>query len=305
MTETSGVLVVGSANQDIVVGVDRLPLLGETILGSGVAYLPGGKGLNQACASAMTGTPTHFVGAVGDDEAGAHLLAAMMARGVDVSLTPLLEGIPSGTAHILVSRDGGNQIVVVPSANSEVAVESVRDAFAALPAANVLVLQGEIPFNVCLAAAELMEARGGRVVFNLAPAAQVPAELLSLADPLVVNEFEAGIVLGRPAPTSVREGAQAAEDLLDHCRSVIVTLGGDGSAIAYPGGAAVIEATKVDEVVDTTGAGDAFVGVLAAELSKGSGLEEAPRLASRSAAATVTLPGASQSYDAIGLLYKR
>ncbi len=301
--EEPAVLVVGSANLDVVVGVPRLPKLGETILGSDVVYLPGGKGLNQACAAAMTGTRTYFAGAVGGDEAGAQLLEAMRARGVDVSWTPELQGVASGTAHILVSEGGGNQIVVAPAANGHVTPESVREAFERIPHARVLVLQGEIPFESCLEAAELMEERGGRVVFNLAPAAVVPERLLELADPLVVNEFEAGLVLGEEPPEGMAQGATAAANLAENSRSVIVTLGGAGAVVAGPSGVTRVPPTDVDRVVDTTGAGDAFVGVLAAELSDGASLEEAARQASRAAAATVRLPGASESYDAIGELY--
>ena len=301
--EQTSVLMVGSANLDVVVGVPRLPKLGETILGDDVVYLPGGKGLNQACAAAMTGTVTYFAGAVGSDDAGVQLLEAMSGRGVDVSQTPILPGVPSGTAHILVSAGGGNQIVVAPAANGRITPERVRQAFEGVPDAKILVLQGEIPFESCLEAAELMEARGGRVVFNLAPAAAVPQRLLELADPLVVNEFEAGLVLGAEPPEGLEEGAQAAASLLSKSRSAIVTLGAAGAVVAGPDGVTKVEPTAVEVVVDTTGAGDAFVGVLAAELSGGTDLEEAASRASRAAAATVALPGASESYDAIGDLY--
>lgn len=301
--EQAAVLVVGSANQDVVVGVPRLPALGETILGDSVVYLPGGKGLNQACASAMTNTPTFFAGAVGDDESGRRLLEGMGARGVNVSLTSVTSETASGTAHILVSEDGGNQIVVVPAANTQVNESVVRAAFQAVPQATVLVLQGEIPFASCLIAARLMEERGGRTVFNLAPAAAVSPELLSLADPLVVNEFEAGIVLGEAAPTGPAEALDAALKLSDLSRSVIVTLGGQGSVVFEAGLGTIIDPSPVERVVDTTGAGDAFVGVLAAELAAGEDLLGAAAQASRAAAATVTRQGASQSYDAIGELY--
>ncbi|MFT0761536.1 ribokinase [Actinomyces sp. F1_1611] len=298
------VLVVGSANQDIVVRVDRLPKLGETILGEDVVYLPGGKGLNQACACGATGTRTHFLGAVGADGSGAQLLAAMRERGVDVDLTPSLDEVATGTAHILVSANGGNQIVVVPAANSQVSEVQVQHAFAALPDPRVLVLQGEIPFATSLAAAELMGARGGRTVFNLAPAAEVPERLLALADPLVVNEFEAGLILGVTPPSSRAEAAERARELLARSRSVIITLGAQGSVVADQEGTEEIAPTEVAEVVDTTGAGDAFVGVLAAELCHGQELREAARRASLAAAQSVTRPGASQSYGAIEALYR-
>lgn len=298
------VVVVGSANQDIVVRVDRVPLLGETILGESVAYLAGGKGLNQACAAASAGADTFFVGAVGADAAGEQLRAALTDAGVDVRFTAELPGVASGTAHILVSEGGGNQIVVVPSANSQVSPAAAQEALDGVTGAPIVVLQGEIPFETTLEAARMARSRGGRAVFNLAPAAKVPAELLELSTPLVVNEFEAGLVLEAPAPTTAAEAEDAAAALLELSPEVIVTLGALGSVVADAEGITYLPAAKVDQVVDTTGAGDAFVGVLAAELAQGRALLEAAELATAASGASVTRAGASGSYSAIRELYE-
>ena len=234
MSERSAVMVVGSANQDIVVEVPRQLVFGETILGESVQYIPGGKGLNQGCAAASTGLSTYFVGSVGDDAAGEQLLGALTKAGADVSLTKVSPGTPSGTAHILVDAEGSNQIVVVPSANNDVDADQVRAAFQTIPEAKVLVLQGEIPLEPSALAQELMEERGGRVVFNLAPATQVPERMLSLSDPLVVNEFEAGIVLGVKPPRNPDEAIALVPALLEKTRSVIITLGKQGAVVADP-----------------------------------------------------------------------
>ena len=301
---SGAVMVVGSANLDVVVNVPRIPEFGETLLGSNVSHLPGGKGLNQACAAGNTGVQTFFVGAVGDDTHGDVLLAALRANSVNTEDTAVMPNQDSGTAHILVSDAGSNQIVVVPAANGLVTIENVLAALQRHPEANTLVLQGEIPFDVCEAAAEAVETRGGRTVFNLAPAAHVSSRLLSLADPLVVNEFEAGIVLNQDAPTDADTAMEAARSLMEFSRSVIITLGSKGAVVGENGVFTYVPAEKVDIVVDTTGAGDAFVGVVAAELATGASLLAAANRANHAAGLTVTRVGASPSYGAIEDLYE-
>ncbi|MFT0846258.1 ribokinase [Actinomycetaceae bacterium L2_0104] len=298
------VLVVGSANQDIVVRVPRVPGEGETILGSSLSHLSGGKGLNQACACGATGVTTVFLGAVGRDEAGEQLLQTLKENDVLTSRVQHIEEIPTGTAHILVSDEGGNQIVVVAGANGEVDSGYTKQEMAQLPDTAVVVLQGEIPFDTNREAALFAEERGIRTVFNLAPAAEVSPQLLELADPLVVNEFEAGLVAGVNPPRNAQEATVAAELLAQKCRSVIVTLGAAGSVVMEGGECTYIAADKVEEVVDTTGAGDAFVGVLASELAGGSSLVEAAERASHAAGRTVTRSGAATSYGVIRDLYR-
>lgn len=302
---TESVLVVGSANQDIVVRVSRIPALGETVLGEGLSLIAGGKGLNQAYACASTGVNTTFLGAVGSDDYGDALLASLAGGGVDTANVLVLDDQSSGTAHILVSAIGGNQIVVVPGANAAVTAEYVEMHLRSHPNPRVMVLQGEIPVETNLAAARLADELGIRTVFNLAPAADVPQQLLDYADPLVVNEFEAGLVLHATAPTNQAEAATAAKALATQSRSVIITLGEQGSVLCYDGRVIPIDPVivKDEDVVDTTGAGDAFVGVLAAELADGLSLEAAARKATEAAALTVTQPGASTSYHVIRGFY--
>lgn len=294
---TKRVLVVGSANQDLVVSTPRIPAVGETIIGTALTFVSGGKGLNQACACASAGADTVFLGAVGDDENGRRLLDTLSAAGVNVSKTARVSQ-PTGTAHILVSPDGGNQIVVVPGANGEVSPQYSLEQAMTFPLPAAVVLQGEIPLDTNLAVAKWAEEVGARVVFNLAPAMTVPHELLALSNPLVVNEFEAGLVLGEAAPSNEQEAIASACALAQNAKSVIVTLGAAGSVVAWDEGeeVAVIPPSPVDLVADTTGAGDAFVGVLAAELAGGQELLGAARAASAAAALTVTEAGASASY---------
>lgn len=301
---TKSVLVVGSANQDLVVSTPRIPAVGETIIGTSLTYVSGGKGLNQACACSSTGVQTIFLGAVGSDEHGQRLLHTLSSAGVDVSGV-LKVSQPTGTAHILVSANGGNQIVVVPGANGEVTPNRVFQQLKHHPTSAVVVLQGEIPLETNLAVAKWAEDAGARVVFNLAPATTVPEEILALSNPLVVNEFEAGLVLGEAAPSTEEEAVAAARTLAGRAKSVIVTLGDAGSVAAWNEGedVAFIPPSPVPTVADTTGAGDAFVGVLAAELAGGKGLLPAARAASRAAALTVTENGASTSYFKIRELY--
>lgn len=302
---TKSVLVVGSANQDLVVSTPRIPAVGETIIGTSLTHVSGGKGLNQACACASTGMHTIFLGAVGEDLHGAQLLQTLSSAGVDVSGV-LKVAEPTGTAHILVSEDGGNQIVVVPGANGEVSPQRVTQQLKREPAPTVVVLQGEIPLETNLAVARWAEEAGVRVVFNLAPAMTVPEEVLKISNPLVVNEFEAGLVLGEAAPSTEEEAVGAAQALSGRAKSVIVTLGAADSVAAWGEGeeVAVIPPSPVELVADTTGAGDAFVGVLAAELAGGQDLLGAARAASAAAALTVTEAGASTSYFKIKELYK-
>lgn len=293
------VVVVGSANQDIVVSVDRIPCEGETILGDSVAYLPGGKGLNQACAAASSAHPAYFIGSIGHDEAGAQLLTALGDAGVDTFRVHVRDDISSGTAHILVSQAGGNQIVVVPGANFALTAAEVRQSLESIPGSPVVVLQGEIPLECLVEAAAVTEEKRGRVVLNLAPVMEVPPSLLQASDPLVVNEYEAGLMLGRAAPNGIDAAMEAAKVLLNRSQSVIVTLGKVGSVIAQGHDVIHVAHFDVPEVVDTTGAGDAFVGVLSAQLAAGRDLVESATIATRAAAYSVTRAGASQSYSAI------
>ncbi|UNX54230.1 ribokinase [Georgenia sp. TF02-10] len=296
--QTHQVVVVGSANADLVLDIDHRPAPGETILGSDVVITPGGKGANQAVAAGRLGADVAFVGCVGDDDHGRLLRDSLASAGVDLGALRVVDA-PTGTATIMVTPDGENSIIVSPGANRRVTpalLEEVRPLWSEAP---VVVLQLEIP----IASVALVATRArGRVVLNAAPAAELPAGVLATADPLVVNESEARFLLGAAddAALAVVPEALAARLLGLGPRSVVLTLGPAGSVVAErgPDGGPVtltVPALRV-AAVDTTGAGDGFVGALAMRLADGASLAEAVELATAVAAVAVTRRGAQASF---------
>jgi ribokinase len=285
-------LVVGSANADLVIGVDRRPAAGETVLGTDLVTHPGGKGANQAVAAARLGARTALLARVGDDAHGSLLSDSLRTAGVDTA-TLLTGGAPTGVALITVDPSGDNSIVVSPGANGRLSPEDVRGAGRLLAAARVVSLQLEIPLPTVVAVVETTHAR---VVLNPSPPAPLPAQVLAACDPLVVNEHEARFLLGEDAGESPEDWASALLALGP--RSVVVTLGAAGALVADPDGAVRIPSMRV-RAVDTTGAGDAFTGALAWRLSVGDDLETAARFAVRVGAAAVTKAGAQESYPTL------
>jgi ribokinase len=288
-------LVVGSANADLVIRVDRRPAAGETVLGSDVATHPGGKGANQAVAAARLGADTVLLARVGDDAHGRLLADSLGAAGVDTTGI-LAGGAPTGVALITVDPSGDNSIVVSPGANARLSVEDVRGAGELLAAARVVSLQLEIPIDTVTAAVGAATAAGSRVVLNPSPPAPLPAEVLAACDPLVVNEHEARFLLGADAGNAPEDWATAL--LARGPRSVVVTMGAAGALVADPSGTLRIPSPSV-EAVDTTGAGDAFTGALAWRLGTGDDLETAVRFAVRVGATAVTKAGAQASFPTL------
>ncbi|MCK7626704.1 ribokinase [Streptomyces sp. RS10V-4] len=287
------VLVVGSANADLTVRVNRRPGAGETVLGTDLVESAGGKGANQAAAAARIGGRTALLARVGGDAYGELLLAAQRAAGTDVGPVIVDEDARTGTAMIIVGPDGDNSIVVSPGANAALTPEDVAAAKDVIASSAVVSLQLEIPRETVRAAAAAAEEAGTRVVLNPSPAPDdLDPELLAVADPLVVNEHEARQLAGRTGGTP----ADWAAALRDRgARSVVVTLGGEGALVLDSEGPATVPGIRV-EAVDTTGAGDAFTGALATRLAGGASLSDAARFAVRVGAAAVTKPGAQPSY---------
>ena len=277
------VLVVGSVNEDIVVSVERLPGPGETLLASEFALSCGGKGANQAVAAARDGVRVAMVGAVGDDDAGGRQGAALDGAGVDTRWLRRLTGVPTGTAFIQVDSRGENTIVVVQGANAHVTLP-VGDV-----EPRVVVTQNEIPPAAQQEAVALAARTGARLVINAAPAPESPPPWYGTADPLVVNEHEAAQLA-----TLDETGAGLLRRLRERtgARSVVMTLGERGALVDDGTGVHAIPPVVVERVVDTTGAGDTFVGVLAARLARGEGLVAAASAANRVAAEAVTWSGA-------------
>lgn len=266
------VCVVGSANLDLVARTERLPGPGETVLGSDYAEHAGGKGLNQAVAAARSGASCAFVGALGRDAAADRLAAVMADDDIDASGVVRVDA-PTGRAMILVDEAGENSIVVIPGANGLVAAD------AALPPAVVMLTQLEIPVASVAAAVRRARATGAITVLNPAPAAPLPPELLQSVDVVVPNEHERELLGGVDAL------------LAAGCGAVVTTLGGDGVDVVTADGTTHLPPFDVD-VVDTTGAGDAFCGSLAARLAAGDDLVSAATWASAAGALAVTVAGA-------------
>lgn len=285
-----GVAVVGSANMDTVFTVGRMPGPGETLLAEQAANHAGGKGLNQAVASARAGSPTRFIGAVGTDAFGDKLIGVMDDTGVERSLLRRTADA-TGQAFILVDRAGENLIVVASGANAAVAALTEAEADA-VAQASVLLMQLELPVTVVVEAARLAKAAGVLVILNAAPAAELPEGMLESVDCLVVNEHEACVLAGSDdVPT-------ACEQLAARVDRLIVTLGSDGSAV-YEGGALIgTVPPPAVTAVDTTGAGDTFCGAFAAATADGHGYLDAVRFATAAAALSVQAIGAVPSVPA-------
>ncbi len=285
------VFVVGSINQDFVLKVERRPEPGETVTDAALSTHNGGKGANQAAAVALLGASVAFLGRVGDDDLGEPLLNALREKGVETAFTKEASDAQTGAAFITVTPDGENAIVVAPGANRRLTPEDVDAAADGIREARVLVAQMEIPAESVLRAAEIADAAETRVVLNLAPPRDVPTALLERLNPLVVNEHEAAFLLGRKVEGE--EGARSvAQGLLAlGPRSLVITLGAEGALVADGETVTRVPAPQV-EVVDTTGAGDAFVGALAARLALGDPLPDAVAYAARAGAAAVTKEGA-------------
>ncbi|GAA4892213.1 ribokinase [Tessaracoccus lubricantis] len=290
----AGIVVVGSANVDHVVEIDHRPADGETILGSDLVFTPGGKGANQAVAAGRLGGDVAFVGAVGADGAGELLRTSLLDAGVDIRELAESEA-PTGVAIIMLTPDGENSIIVAPGANRHVTPEAVVRGSEVLAAARVVVVQLEIPMETVLAAARL--GRHGRFLLNAAPPRELPQELLGACDPLVVNESEAAYLLGN---RSTLDGAELASALLGlGARSVVVTMGAEGAYVAERSAVPVHVPALPVLAVDTTGAGDSFVGALAVRLTEGASLPEAAAFAARVAAVAVGRRGAQESYPTL------
>ncbi len=281
-------LVVGSINVDLVVSVDRLPRPGETVTGGEFARHQGGKGANQAVAAARAGARVSFVGAVGDDDEGRAALNELRREGVDTGGIATLAGSHTGVALIVVDGTGENQIAVASGANAHVDGALVERALgdADLVSQRVLLINFEIPDEALLGAARHGAGHGMRVVLNPAPARPLPDELLALEPILLANAGEAAALTGERDPAASAERLSAMTG-----RPAIVTLGERGALLNVEGETQLLPAPAVT-AVDTTGAGDAFTGALAAELARGTAIEQAARFGVVAASLSVTRRGA-------------
>lgn len=288
------VVIVGSINIDILSTMQRAPRPGETVNGDTVAFMPGGKGLNQAVACALQGAPTVFVGRVGRDAFGDQVLAFFQERGIDASGIVRTATQPTGNAIILVDATAENQIVVIPAANREVCPEDA--AGVEIAAGDVVVSQFEVPRTTIAAVFARARAAGAMTVLNAAPALDdAPEALWTDTDLLVVNETELGHFAGVPVSgeAPLAEVAEVARRLIGRDgQTVLATLGARGAVAVTAGGEVFVPGRKV-KAVDTTGAGDCFVGTLCARLSAGDSMADAMRYAGVAASIAVTRVGTS------------
>lgn len=285
------IVVVGSFNTDLTAYMERMPRPGETVHGHKFVVGPGGKGSNQAVAAARLGAQVTFVGRVGQDVFSEIALRTWKQEGINTDFVIRDAENSTGVAPIFVDNSGENSIVVVLGANLAVSQVDVDAAAEIIAQADVVVTQLEINYDATGYALKVAKDRGARTILNPAPAGQVSRDVLALADFITPNETELEVLVGRPG-APVEEAARSL--LTTDNQTVIVTLGAQGAQSIRKDGSTLVPAFKVD-VVDTTGAGDAFNGGLAVALAEGQNLRDAIAFANATAALCVTRPGTAPS----------
>lgn len=289
MNKPPQVVVIGSLNMDIVVEADRPPHMGETVSGNQVHFIPGGKGANQAVASARLGAKTTMIGAVGHDAFGSELLQALKQEGIDVETVKTVSEVHTGVASIVLA-EGDNQIIVVAGANGHCQPADIDQYEERIAQADVVLLQLEIPLETVLYAASTAKRLGKTVVLNPAPARSLPDELLQSVDVLIPNESELYLLANAGKETDLEAAMKTL--LQKGVGTVVTTLGSKGAAyLATEGSLGFVSSHRVS-VVDTTGAGDSFNAGFAYALASGKGLGGAAAFATKVAALAVTKLGA-------------
>jgi ribokinase len=287
------VFVAGSINMDVVATAERHPRIGETVAGDAVLYFPGGKGANQAVAAAKLGAPTALIGRLGKDAFGDQLKAFLAAQGVDLSLVQQTSDAHTGIALITIAN-ADNTVVVIPGANALVSAADV--AAPVLARGDIAVSQFEIPSHTISAFFERARAAGATTILNPAPAIEPKRELLDLVDILILNETELGLLAttGLHDTDDPARFLEAARSLRVKGKTVCVTMGKRGALALADGNPLIIPGHTV-KAVDTTGAGDCFVGAVAAQLAAGTSIRDALHYANAAASICVQRMGAAPS----------
>ena len=289
----SKVIIAGSINQDIVVSAEHHPKIGETVFGNNLKYFPGGKGANQAVASAKLGAKTVMLGKVGGDIFGEQLVAFLKKQNIDTKI--LVENnAPTGTAIITVAgRTSDNTIVVVPGANFLFTAQDIKDIN--LEKGDILVSQLEIPIETVEAFFRKGREVGTINVFNPAPAKFISESLFGMVDILVLNETELNFISGMSVDVDSEESIKNAVQKIKENNLIIVVTIGDRGAMAFTDGDIIIIPGRKVKAIDTTGAGDCFVGALAASMAEGKTFTESLAVANMAASISVTREGAGSS----------
>jgi ribokinase len=290
----SDIVIVGSLNMDMVVKIPRMPLPGETLSGGDLQTIPGGKGANQATAAARLGHRVGMVGCVGNDSLGSRLVGELNTAHVDTSHVRICSDAATGTAVILVDGKGENSIVLSPGANGRVSAEDVSAAEEMISQAKIILLQLEIPLNTVSLVVDTAQKHQIPLILNPAPAKMLPQTLLRKVTYLIPNETEATLLTGIEV-IDIETAEKAAKNLISkEVRTVIITMGSRGALLVDGDRTELVPAEKVP-VVDTTAAGDAFIGGFAAALVKNFPLVEAVRFAVCAGSLTVQKFGAQTS----------
>ncbi len=289
------IAIVGSCNVDLVTFMDRFPRPGETIFGKRFDLGFGGKGANQAVAARLCGADVQMVGRVGSDIFGPATIQNFQGRGIDTSHVKTVEGTSSGVAPIFVDPTGQNYIFVVKGANDELRPADVDQAADMLRKADCIVLQLEVPLETVYHTIQFARQHGIRCILNPAPAQALDLKKIALVDYFVPNESEAEAITGMPVTNADQAKACAGHLLKQGIRRVILTLGANGSLLAGADGMDVIPAFPVN-TIDSTGAGDAFIGSFATFLGEGLSEREALRRANLYAAISTTNVGTQKSF---------
>jgi ribokinase len=298
------VIVVGSYVAGLTIRADRLPVVGETLIGTEFDNGPGGKGSNQAVQARRLGSEVEMVARIGRDAFGAAADRLWAAEGVGTRFVAHDDAAPTGVGFITLDRDGANSIIVYPGANDRLTATDVDLVAGSVRPADVVIAQQEIPEAAVARAMRLGREAGALTILNPAPARPAAEGLLANVDLLVPNASEARVMLGLPPTAAVQASELGARLVAMGAATVIVTLGGDGAVIVTGHGTLVISPELVD-VVDSTGAGDAFSGTLAAMLARGMSVVEAAKFASVAGALACTAIGVIPALPTLAALQAR